>query len=205
MNEIVNKVLLVGDKLMPEMHLKQTSFAYSACGPFTKHKGRIEKFMRTGNTNYICKNDLDKVCFQHDMAYGKFRDLVERTQSDKVLRDEACKITSNPKYDVYQRRLASVFYKLFDKISIGSGIKQNQQLANELHKPIIRKFKRRIVYSSFRDNICGIDLVDMQLISKYNIGIRDLLCAIALFSKYAWVIPLKNKKGVSIVNVFQKI
>ena len=108
------------------MHLKQTSFAYSACGPFTKHKERTGKFMQTGNTNYICKNDIDKACFQHDMTYVKFRDLVERTQSDKVLRDKAFKIASNPKYDVYQRGLASVFYKLFDKISIGSGIQQNQ-------------------------------------------------------------------------------
>ena len=78
----------------------------------------------------------------------------------------------------------------------------NQQLADELHKPIIRKFKRRKVYSSFKDNIWGIDLADMQSISKYNKGIRYLLYAIDLFSKYAWVAPLKDKKGVTIVNAF---
>ena len=100
-------------------------------------------------------------------------------------------------------------YKFFDKKSKGSGIKneikENQQLANELHKPIIRKFKKRKVYSSFKDNIWCVDLADMQLISKYNRGIRYLLCAIDLFSKYAFVVPLKDKKGTTIVNAFQSI
>ena len=81
---------------------------------------------------------------------------------------------------------------------------QNSQLADELHKPIIRKFKRRKVYSSFKDNIWGVDLADMQLISKHNKGIRYLLCVIYFFSKYSWVVPLKDKKGVSTVNAFQK-
>ena len=138
MNEIVNKFLLAGDKYMPEMHLKQPGFAYSACGPFTKNKERIGKFMQTGDTNYIYKNDLDKVCFQHDMVYVKYKDLTKRTQSDKVLRDTAFKIESNPKHDGYQRGLPSVIYRFFGKKSTGSGV--NQQLANELHKPIIRKF-----------------------------------------------------------------
>ena len=98
-------------------------------------------------------------------------------------------------------------YKFFDKKSSGSGIvnEPNYQLANELHKPIIRKFKKRKVYSSFRDNIWGVDLADMQSVSKYNNGIKYLFCAIDLFSKYAWVVPLKDKRGISIVNVFQKI
>ena len=98
-------------------------------------------------------------------------------------------------------------YKFFDKKSAGSGIKSmsNQQLADELHKTISRKFKRRRVYSSFKDNICGADLADTQLISKYNKGIRFLLCVIDLFSKYAWVVPLKGKRGITIVNAFQSI
>ena len=99
-------------------------------------------------------------------------------------------------------------YKFFDKKSKGSGIKneikQNQQLANEHHEPIIRKFKKRKMYSSFKDNIWSVDLADMQLISKYNKGIRYLLCAIDLFSKYAFVVPLKDKKGVTITSAFQK-
>ena len=87
MNGIVNKFLLMGDKFMPEMYLKQPGFTYSTCGPFTKNKERIENFMHTGNINFIYRNELDKACFQHGMAYGKSKDLAKRTQSDKVLRD----------------------------------------------------------------------------------------------------------------------
>ena len=122
MNEIVNNFLLVGDKFMPEMHFKQPGFTYSACGPFTKNKQRIEKFMQFGNTNFIYKNELDKACFEHDMAYGKSKGLIKRTQSDKILRDKAFKITSVSKYDGYQRGLASMVYKFLDKKLSGSGI-----------------------------------------------------------------------------------
>ena len=159
MNDINDKFLLVGDKFMPELHLRQPGFTYSACGPFTKNKERTVKFMTNGNTDFIYKNELDKACFQHDMAYGKSKDLVKRTQSDKVLRDKAFKIASDPRCDGYQRGLASVVYKLFDKKSSRSGITNGSdyQLANELHKLIIKKFKKRKVYSSFRDNIWGVD------------------------------------------------
>ena len=130
------------------------------------------------------------------MAYGKSKDLIKRTQSDKVLKDKAFKITSNPNYDGYQRGLASLVYRFFDKTSSGNSIvnEPNYQLANELHKPIMRKFKKRKVYSSFRDNIWALDLADIQSLSKYNKGINYLLCAINLFSKYAWVVPIKDKK-----------
>ena len=209
MNNIVNKFLLAGDKFMPEMHLRQPGFAYSAYGPFTKNKQRIQKFMQTSDTNYIYKNELDKACLQHDMAYGKYKYLEKRLQSDKVLKGNDFAIANNPKYDGYQRGLASMVYKIFDKKSKGAGIeneiKQIQQVANELHKPFIRKFKKRKVYSSFKDNIWGVDLADMQLISKCNKGIRYFLCAIDLFSKYALVVPLKDKKGTAIVNAFQII
>ena len=98
-------------------------------------------------------------------------------------------------------------YKVFDKRPTGSGVanKPNYRLANELHRQIIRKFKKRKFYSSFRDNIWGVDLADMQSLSKYNKGIKYLLCAIDLFSKYAWVVPLKDKRVISIVNAFQKV
>ena len=92
MNEIVNKFLLAGDKFMPEMHLKLPGFTYSAFGPFTKNKERIQKFKQTGDTNYTYKNELDKACFQHDMPYGVFKDLKKRTFSDKVLRNKAFNI-----------------------------------------------------------------------------------------------------------------
>ena len=121
MNEIVNKFLLIGDKFMPEMHLRQPGFTYSACGPFTKNKERIQeikkKFKKTGDTSYIYKDELDKACFQHDMVYGDFKDLAKRTIGDKVLRDKAFKIASDQKYDGYQRGLASMVYKFFDKKS----------------------------------------------------------------------------------------
>ena len=143
MNEIVNKFLLGGDKFMPEMHLKQLQFTYRACGPFTKNKERIQKFKETGDTSYIYKNELDKACFQHDMAYGDFKDLKRRTVFYKILRYKAFNIAKNPKYDAYQRGLASMVYKVSDKKSTGSGgniTEFDEQLAKELHKRIIRKF-----------------------------------------------------------------
>ena len=209
MHQIVYRFLLAGDKFMPEMHLRQPGFTCSDCGPFTKNKQRIQKIMQTGDENYIYKNELDKACFQHDKAYGYFKDLARRTQSDKILKDKASAIANNPRYDGYQKGLASMVHKLFDKKLKGSGIKneikQNQQLAIKLHKPIIRKFKKRKENSSFKDNISGVDLAGMQLISKYNKGIRYILCAIDLFSKYAFVAPLEDKKGTTIVNAFRSI
>ena len=197
---------MAGDKFMPEMHLKQSGFSYSAGEPFTKNKERIQKFKETGDTNYIYKNKLDKACFQHDMAYGDLKDMKRRTASDIVLRDKAFNITKNPKYDGYQRGLASMVYKFFDKKSTGSGVniplEFNKQLAKELHKPIIRNFQKITVYSGSKDNIWDADLADMQLISTFNKGFRFLLCVIDIFSKYAWVIPLKDKKDV---DAFQKI
>ena len=132
MDEIVKKFLQAGDKFMPQMHLKQPGFTYSTCGPFTKNKERTEKFIQTENTDFIYKNELDKACFQHDMAYGKSKNLTKRTQLDKVLRDKTFKIASNPKYNGYQRELASMVYKFFDKKSCGSGVdaEPNYQLAN---------------------------------------------------------------------------
>ena len=100
MNKIVNKFLLAGDKFMPEMHLKQPGFT-CACGLFTKNKEKIQKFKETGDTNYIYKNELDEACFQHDMAYGDFKDLARRTASDKILRDKEFNIAKSPKNDGY--------------------------------------------------------------------------------------------------------
>ena len=114
---------------MPELHLKLPGFTYSACGTFTKNKERTEKFMQTGNTNYIYKNDLDKA-FQHYMAYGKFKYVAKRTQSDQVLRNKAFEIAKNPKCDGYQRGLSLMVYKLFVKTSTGSGVVLNQSSEN---------------------------------------------------------------------------
>ena len=138
---------------MPEMHLRQPQFTYSVCGPFTKHKQRIRKFKETGDTNYIYKNELDKACFTYDAAYSDSKDLTKRTVADKILKNRAFNIAKDPKYDGYQRGLASMVYNFFDRKSVGSGAKhvntkitsQSQQLAEELHKPIIRKFEKRKV------------------------------------------------------------
>ena len=156
MNNIINKFLLAGYKFMPEMHLRQPRFVYSACGPFTRHKERIKEFKRTGDTRYIYRNELNKACFQHDSAYADHKDLINRTKSGNVLRDKAYDIASNPEYDGYQRGLASMVYTFFDKKStavpsslerMGSGIASSSILADELHKPVIKKFNKRKVYS----------------------------------------------------------
>ena len=203
MNEIVNKFLLAGDKFMQEMHLRQPRFTYSACGPFTRHKERIKKFKETGDMQYIYRNELDKAWFQQDSAYADNRDLLNRTRADKILRDKAYDIASNPEYDGYQKGLASMVYTFFDKKTMGSGMAEpNLKLANELHKPIIRKFNKRKVYS---ENVWSVDLADMKSLSKFNKRIKYLLCVTDLFSKYAFVVPLKDKKGTSIVNAFQSI
>ena len=202
MNNVINKFLLVGDKSMPEMHLRQPQFVYSACGPFTRHKERIKKFKQTGDTRYIYRNELDKACFQHDSAYADHKDLINRTEADKVLRDKAYDIASKSEYGGYQRALASIVYKFFDKKSMGSGFKNLKNtikssssiLVDELHKPVIKKFEKRKVYSQFKDNIWGVDLANMQSLSRKSKGIKYLLWAIDLFSKYAFVIPLKDKK-----------
>ena len=220
MNNVINRFLLAGDKFMPEMHLRQPQFVYSAYGPFTRHKERIKEFKRTDDTRYVYRNKLDKASFQHDSAYADHNDLINRTKSDKVLRDKVYDIASNPEYDGYQRGLASMVYKFLDKKStagpsslerMGSGIKKDTTkpssliLAGELHKPVIKKFNKRKVYSQSKDNIWGVDLADMQSLSKKNKGIKYLLCALDLYSKYAFVIPLKDKKGFSVTNAFNKI
>ena len=114
MNKIENKFLLAGDKFMPEMHLKQPGFTYSPCGPCTRNKEIIEKFMRAGNTDFIYKNKLDKACFQHDMAYGKSKDLAKRTKLDKYLRDKSFNIVVDPKYDGCHT--SAPFSKFYSKI-----------------------------------------------------------------------------------------
>ena len=134
---------------MPEMHIKQPGLTYSACEPFAKNKERTQKFKETGDMKYIYQNELDKACFQHDMAYGDFKDLARRIASDKILRDKAFNIVKSPNYDGYQRGLASEVYNFFDQKTSGRTVK------NE--------------------------------------------------NKYAWVSPLKDKKGIRVTNAFQKI
>ena len=129
------------------------------------------------------------------MAYGDFKDLTRRTASDNILRDKAINIGKFPTYDGYQKGLASMLCKCFDKNNSGGTVKNenifNEELAEELHKQIIKKFKKRKIQSAFIDNISGADLADLGF--HYVIDI---------FSKQAWVIPLKD---ITITNAFQKI
>ena len=192
--DIINRFLLIGDKFMPEMHLWDPKVKkYSACGPFTRHQQRINDFMKDGKISHTAKNKLDAACFQHDSAYNKYKDSLNRKKSDVVLKNKPLKIVIDPNVNGYQRSLAAMVYKLFNErtkgMSIDSGniFPENEILAEELHKPI---------------NIWGVDLADMTLISKFNKGIKYLLCVIDLFSRYPLVIPLKNKKAESIVKGF---
>ena len=183
MNNIINKFLLAGDKFIPEMHLRQPQFVYSDCGPFTRPKERIKEFKRTSDTRLLYKNELDKACFKHDAAYAEYKDVENRLISDQILRNSAYGIASNPKYDGYQRGLASMVYKFFDskvapldkktmsgkdnaKHSSLERTENNKILAEELHKPVIKKFNKRKVYSQFKENIWGVDFADMQSLSK---------------------------------------
>ena len=136
-----------------------------------KEQRKNRKFKETGDSPYIYQNELVKVYFQHDMAYGDFKYLARRTNSDKVLRDKAFNIAKNPKYDGYEKGLPSVVYKSLDKTTSGEKVKNekfsNKELPEELHKPIIRKFNRGKVKPPFIDNICGADLDDMPILSKF--------------------------------------
>ena len=150
---------------MPEIHLKQLGFTYSACSPFTKSKERIKKLKETGHSRHIYQNELDKARFEHDMTYGDFKDLNIKRAADKVLLDKAFNIAKSPKYDGYQRGLASMVYNSFDKklqVELFENENSfNKELAEELHKPVIRKLNKTKV--SFIDNIWGADLADKNL------------------------------------------
>ena len=144
MNKIINKFLLTGGKFMQELHLKQPGLTYSASGPFTEHRERIQKFRQTGNLKHLYRIELDKACFAHDAAYSDGIDLAKRTISDNILKDKAYEIAVNCKYDGFQTALASMVYKIFGK-KTGSEVSVNEQLAEELRKPVIKKIKRKNV------------------------------------------------------------
>ena len=151
------------------------------------------------------------------MAYGDFKDLARRTASDKVyyVIKHLILLKIQNMIDIkevlllwfkfFYKKSASLAYKSGMGTGFKSAIKKNEQLAEELRKPVIRKFEKRKIHSSFRDNICGADVVDIQLIIKFNKRNRILLCVVDIFSKYAWFVPLKDKKDITITNTFQKL
>ena len=154
MNKIADRFLLTGDKFMPELHLKQPGFTYSTCGPITKHCERIQKFRETDNLRHLYGNELDKACFAYNAPYSDSKDLAKRTISDKILRDRPYAIARNCNYGGYQRALASMVCEIFDKktgtiATSKAGISLNKQLSEELHKLVIKNFKRRNAYARF--------------------------------------------------------
>ena len=159
------------------MHLKQQGFTHSACGLFTKHREGIKKFRETGNLKCLCKNELEKACFARDAAYCDSKDLPKRAILGKILKDNAYEIARNFKYDGYQKALATMVYKFFDK-KTRSAVSVNEYLAEELQKPVIKKFKRRKVCTRFKDNILAADLAEMGSLSSKNKNVKYLLCVI---------------------------
>ena len=162
MNEIMNKFLLAGDKFMPEMHLTQPGFTYSACAPFTKKKERIQKFKETSDSRYIFQNKLYKACFHHCVAYVDFKNLPRKTVFDKILHDIPFNIAKILKYDGYQLEFASTVNKVFDKNSFGTN---DSGGARKFHKPIIKKFENQEVHLSFKDSVWG---ANMQVIEEFG-------------------------------------
>ena len=146
MNKIVNKFLLTGEKFMSKLHLRQLGFTFSVSVLFTRHCERIPKFRRTGNLKHNYKNELGKAPFVHGNAYSDSKDLAKRTILDMVFKEKAYEIAINPKYDRYQRGLASMLYNFFDK-KTGSGVRASviKELAPKLCKPEIKKYKRESI------------------------------------------------------------
>ena len=152
---------------MSVQHLKQPRFSYSGCGPFTKHRERIQKSTEIGNLKHVSRNESNKVSFPHDAAYSDSKDTI----SDKILKNKAYEITRNRKHDVYERALASMGYKVFDQ-KTRFGVSVNEKLAEELHKPVIKKFKKRIVYARFTVNTLAADLAEIGSLSSKNKNIK---------------------------------
>jgi transposase InsO family protein len=208
-NSIINKFV---NNLPFELHLADPKVGrYSACGPGTKHKKRVQDYIETGDTNHIFKNELDKACFYHDSGYSKFKDVANRQVADKVLMKHAINIANDESIDGYQRSLAAMVYAFFKKkIQMGQGTSQSQsqslsQLADELHKPVRRTFQRRRVIVYTIDDVWGADLVDMTEWYKDNKGFKFLLTVIDVLSKHAWGVQLKDKRGDTVTTALKGI
>ena len=165
MNKIINKFFIEWRKIYAKLHLKQTGFINSSCGPFTKQQERIQKFRKTGHLKRLYRNELDKDYFAHDAAYSDSKDWTKGTTSDKILQNRADEIARNRNYDEYQRALARMVYECFDE-KTGLGVSANGELVEELHKPIIKNSKRREAYARFTGNIWVADLAEMESLSK---------------------------------------
>ena len=175
---------MTGIKFTLQLHLKEAGFIYSACGPFPKQREKNQNFRETGNLTHLYKNELDKACFPHDVAYSDTKDLGKRTIPDKILKDRAYEIARNRNYHGYQRALTSMVYKSFWE-KTGSGISAIEQLAEKLQKPVIKKFKRRKIYARFQFNIWATNLPEMETLFSKNKSVKYLLCMLYIFTKHA--------------------
>ena len=151
---------------------------------------------------HLYSNKLGNDFFAHNAAYFDSKDIARRTNSDKILKDRGYEIARNGKYDGYQGTLASMVFKFFDK-ETGAGVSVNKQL--DLHKSVLKKFKRRKIYAGFKDNIWTADLAEVGSLSSTNKTVKYLLYAIDALTEYAWVKPLKDKKGKTVLNAFIEI
>ena len=192
--------MLIRDKSMPKLHLRQKEFTFSASGSFAKYREKIQSIKETSNLKYIFKNELDKTCFSHDVAYAD-KDVAKRTVSEKILKDRTYDISWNPKYDGYQRGLVTMVYRFFDK-KTRSRPNINEVLAQELQKTDIKNFKRREVHARVNDNIWAVDFAEMRSLSLKKWGVKYLLCVIDSFTKYVWIKPLKDKKAKIVLHSF---
>jgi len=200
---IINKFV---NNLPFELHIFDPIVGrYGACGPGTYHSKRIQKYIETGDTSHIYKNDLDKACFYHDSAYNKYKDVPNRHIADKKLMDEAFIIANDQSKDGYERALASLVYKFFEKkIQMGQGLVEDRAiLAEELHRTIRHNFPRRRVEVFKPNEILACDLIDMN--QHRDDGYRYILTAQDIFTKYSFAIPLKSKKTEELIEAFKTI
>ena len=155
MNEIACKFLLNEDKFIPALHLRQQGFTYRPCEPFIERHESVPKYKETGILNYIYKRESDKACFARDDVHGDSKGLPKKAVSDQDLSKKSYKIAPNPKFDGYQKELVSMMHKLSDK-KVGYRVNVNEVLLQELHKPKFKKFKRRKLYASPKDNFWAV-------------------------------------------------
>ena len=191
---------------MSKMHLSQPEFNDSACCLFTKNEERFQKFKETEDSRYIYQNRLLKACFQHDLAYEDFRDFPKRTAADKVLPDKHLILLKI--LDMMEIEEVYLQWFIWCKYCRWCCLKQNlknKKLAKKSRTLVIRKFEKWKVHSSFIDSIWGVDVANIQLLGKFKKGIRFLWSFIDIYSKYVWVTPLEDKKGITITNTFEKI
>jgi hypothetical protein len=203
-DSVINKLV---NNLPFEMHAWSPEVGkYAACGPGSKTQERLDQYIKTGDTNHIFKNELDKACLYHDVAYGSNKDVPSRHIADKELMDRAIAIASDKTKNGYERALSSLLYKFFEKkIKMGQGIQSdNAVLADELHHPIRHNYPRRKVKATNVDEIWACDLVDMTEVNADN-GYRYILNIVDCFSKYAWSVPLKSKRTEELVEAFRTL